>query len=256
MNEQPEQTTEPKPDQLAAPPAGGPALPDAAVRAERQLARLRFDLHDGPQQDVAMLGEDLRMFRGQLEQVLDGNPLSRRLIGRLDDLQARLVALDGDLRRISSLLESPFLQADSLFAAVEQLAESFRARTEVRPEVSWSGDFELLSDSQQITLLALIREALNNIREHSDAQQVWIELAVDGVEARVTVGDDGRGFDPETELVRAARDGHLGIVGMHERVQMLGGSTRIDSRPGGPTIIQARLPAGEMRWVDEGAGAA
>ena len=62
-----------------------------------------------------------------------------------------------------------------------------------------------------------------------------------GVDAKVH--DDGRGFEPESTLVRAARDGHLGLVGMHERVRMLGGHTQIDSRPGGPTTISASLPA-------------
>jgi nitrate/nitrite-specific signal transduction histidine kinase len=54
---------------------------------------------------------------------------------------------------------------------------------------------------------------------------------------------DGRGFDPETALVHAARSGHLGLVGMYERVRMLGGVTAIDSRPGGPTVISVSLPA-------------
>jgi signal transduction histidine kinase len=56
------------------------------------------------------------------------------------------------------------------------------------------------------------------------------------------VTDDGQGFDPETALVKAAREGHLGLVGMHERVRMLGGCTQIDSRPGGPTVISVSLP--------------
>jgi signal transduction histidine kinase len=58
----------------------------------------------------------------------------------------------------------------------------------------------------------------------------------------VEVSDDGGGFDPQSTLVRAARAGRLGLVGMHERVRMLGGSTRIDSKPGGPTVISADLP--------------
>jgi signal transduction histidine kinase len=56
------------------------------------------------------------------------------------------------------------------------------------------------------------------------------------------VTDDGSGFEPESALIKAAREGHLGLVGMHERVRMLGGSTRIDSRPGGPTVISVSLP--------------
>jgi signal transduction histidine kinase len=43
-------------------------------------------------------------------------------------------------------------------------------------------------------------------------------------------------------MAEAARDGHLGLVGMHERVRMLGGDTRIDSRPGGPTVVSVTLP--------------
>lgn len=219
------------------------------ARAVRQLARLRFDLHDGPQQDIILLAEDLRMFQSQLELVLSGHPLARRLTGHLEDLQARLVALDGDLRRITALLESPFLQEHSFVRAIDELVEAFARRTEIEPELEVLGDFDRLSDSQQITLLALVREALNNIREHSDARSVWIRLDAESDEVRATVRDDGSGFEPESALLRAARDGHLGLVGMHERVQMLGGNTRIDSRPGGPTIISVRLPAKEMPGV-------
>jgi signal transduction histidine kinase len=219
--------------------------PEAGARAMRQLARLRFDLHDGPQQDVVLLAEDMRMLQGQLEQVLAGHPLQARVTGHLEDLQARLVALDGDLRRISSLLESPFLPDRSFAEALDELLAAFTARTDLRPSTTLTGEFDSLTDSQQITLLALVREALSNIREHSGARHVTVNVERDGDQVEATVVDDGHGFDPETALVKAAREGHLGLVGMHERVQMLGGTTRIDSRPGGPTIISARLPASE-----------
>jgi signal transduction histidine kinase len=232
---------------------GSSGSAERAARAVRQLARLRFDLHDGPQQDLALLAEDLRMFGSQLDRALQGHAYKDRLVGHLDDLQARLVALDGDLRRITSMLESPFLQDDTFESALLQLVEAFKSRTELEPEVDIRGDFGMLSDSQQITLLALVREALNNIREHSDADRVWVEIVTAEGIVEVVIGDNGSGFEPEAALVRAAREGHLGIVGMHERVQMLGGSTKIDSKPGGPTIISARLPAGKMRWIKNGA---
>jgi signal transduction histidine kinase len=203
---------------------------------------LRYDLHDGPQQDVLLLAEDLRLFATQLGNVLDGHRHRARLLGRLEDLEARLVALDGDLRRISSALQSPFLQQRSLPEAVAELTAAFEERTSIRPAVTLSGDLTGLTDSQNITLLGLIREALSNIREHSDAAHVTVELSADGEGVRAKVTDDGRGFDPEASLVRAAREGHLGLVGMHERVRMLGGATRIESRAGGPTIISVVLP--------------
>jgi signal transduction histidine kinase len=210
---------------------------------DRRLARVRFDLHDGPQQDVHLLAVDLRLFREQLRLVIAEDPDADRVLGRLDDLDAQLVALDGDLRRLSSAVQSPFLQPGSLPDVLEQITDAFAARTGVAPQTQLSGDLGHLTDSQQITLLALIREALSNIREHSDARTVTIAISSGprGVHAQVT--DDGHGFEPQTALVRAARGGRLGLVGMHERVRLLGGKTQIDSRPGGPTVISATLPA-------------
>jgi signal transduction histidine kinase len=212
--------------------------------AERRLARLRFDLHDGPQQDLMLLAEDVRLFRSQLATVLAGHEMRDRMVGRVDDVEARLVALDADLRRLSSALQSPFLPT-SLPDALKQLTDDFSARTGVEPQLTLEGESTQLTDSQQITLLGLIREALSNIREHSGAKHVSITVAVDGNAVEASVVDDGRGFEPETTLVEAARQGHLGLVSMHERVRLLGGHTRIDSRPGGPTVISAVLPSGK-----------
>lgn len=216
---------------------------EVVAATERRLTRLRFDLHDGPQQDLMLLADDLRLLRSQLGSVMEGHGMRDRMVGRLDDLQARLVALDGDLRRISSSLASPFLQREALPDALAQLTDAFSSRTGIEPEVSLRGDLTKLTDSQQITLLGLIRESLSNVREHSDANHVTVSISANSKGVEATVTDDGRGFEPEATLVRAARDGHLGLVGMHERVRLLGGRTEIDSRPGGPTVISANLPA-------------
>ena len=215
---------------------------DQAGAAERRLARVRFDLHDGPQQDLMLLAEDLRLFRSQLDSLLTLDESRGCVMGRFDDLEARLIAVDGDLRRISVFAESPFLQDESFPDALAQLTDAFARQTGIQPQIDLQGDFDDLTDSQHITLLGLIREALGNVRQHADAEHVTISLSssVNGVEATVT--DDGRGFEPDTMLVEAARQGHLGLVGMHERARMLGGATRIDSRLGGPTVILVSLP--------------
>jgi signal transduction histidine kinase len=122
------------------------------------------------------------------------------------------------------------------------VSEAFGSRTGVEPEIKLSGSLVKLTDSQQITLLALIREALSNIRKHSGARNVTITIESSSQGIRAEITDDGNGFDPETTLVRAAQAGRLGLVGMHERVRMLGGRTQIESRPGGPTVISASLP--------------
>jgi signal transduction histidine kinase len=217
-------------------------LVDPMTAVERRLARLRFDLHDGPQQDIHLLAQDLQLFRDQLRPMIAGDADESRALGRLDDLEAQLVALDGDLRQLATTVQSPFQAPDSLGDGLRQLTEAFAQRTGVVPRTHLRGSLTNLTDSQQIALLSLIREALSNIRKHSDADRV--EIAIDaGTEGvRVEITDDGGGFDPEPARAQAARAGRLGLVGMRERVRMLGGSTRIESRPGGPTVISASLP--------------
>jgi signal transduction histidine kinase len=220
--------------------AGGAEAVSSAL--ERRLDRLRFDLHDGPLQDVHLLAIDLGLFREQLLPSLETDPNRDRLVGRLEDLAAQLAALDGDLRRLVATVESPFHPSGAMPDAVAELARAFADRTGIQPRTEIGGDFSALSDSQQIALLAVIREALSNIRQHSEASSVTISVASHerGVDAEVI--DDGRGFDPETTRPAAAEGGHLGLLGMSERVRMLGGETRIDSRPGGPTVISIKLP--------------
>jgi signal transduction histidine kinase len=222
--------------------------------SERKLTRLGFDLHDGPIQEVAVLADDLRLFRDQLEVVLASAPQRKLVHGRLEDLDAQLVALDSELRRISNEVHAASVLLNRPFSgALEELTRTFEARTGVRPRVALEGDMTLLSGSQQIALLNVIHEALTNIREHSDATRVAITVSASeaGIEAHVT--DNGRGFDVESTLVRAARKGRLGLIAMHERVRLLGGQCRIESRPGGPTAISVALE----RWeplVDGAAG--
>jgi len=214
--------------------------------SERKLTRLGFDLHDGPLQEVAVLADDLRLFRDQLEAVLASAPQRKIVRGRLEDLDAQLVALDSELRRISNEVHTATVLLNRPFGAVvEELSRAFHARTNVRPRVVLEGDMSLLSGSQQIALLNVVHEALANIREHSNATRagVTISVSAQGIEAQIT--DNGRGFDVEPTLVRAARKGHLGLVAMHERVRLLGGQCRIDSRPGGPTTINVALE----RWA-------
>jgi two-component sensor histidine kinase len=217
------------------------ALDDGGA-AGRRLARMRFDLHDGPQQDVILLAEDLRLFRSQLESVLEKNRRRERLLGRVDDLEARLIALDGDLRRLSVSAESPFLHSASLRDTLREIVDAFARRTGIDAQLRFEGEIMALTDSQHIAVVGLINESLSNVREHSGAKQVSILIADAAEGLHATVTDRGCGFDPEATLVKAAREGRLGLVGMHERVRLLGGRAEIDSRPGGPTVISLTLP--------------
>jgi signal transduction histidine kinase len=217
----------------------------ALVQAsERRLTRLGFDLHDGPLQELLLVGEDLALFREQLAIVLEGRRGKELLGGRLDDLDARLVALERGLRRISTSVHAGVLVSRPFPDAVEDLIAPFHARTGIEPLLTLQGDLEGISPSQRVALLSVVGEALNNIREHSGAEGVEITIVQDEDGVRGLVRDDGRGFDVEAELLRAARRGHMGLAGVYERVRLLGGHCRVESRDGGPSEIAVALP----RW--------
>ena len=210
--------------------------------AQRRLARLRFDLHDGPQQDLHLLAQDLALFRRQLEPLLEGHRDRARALGRLDDLQAQLVALDRELRRLSAASQEPLpLGVGEVLA---ELASSFADRTGVVPAVELSGDLEELTDSQQLAVLSVAREALSNVRKHAHPEHVDVTVSAGEGGIMLRVHDDGAGFDVDAVPARAAAEGHLGLVGMRERVEMLSGRFDVESRPGGPTIVSMTLP----RW--------
>jgi signal transduction histidine kinase len=211
---------------------------------DRRLTRLGLDVHDGPLQDLAALGQDLAMFRKQLQRTLDGHDREELVLGRIDDLEAQLVAVDADLRRLAVSLQSPFMTHTDLLRALRETVEAFSISSGITPDLQVAGDLTIVSESQQMALLAIVREALSNIREHTSASEVMIRLVADTEGVRAQVRDNGDGFDVESTLLQAARDGHLGLVGMNERVRLLDGSSRVDSRPGGPTTIAIELP----RW--------
>jgi signal transduction histidine kinase len=212
--------------------------------SERRLVRLGFDLHDGPMQDIAALAHDLRFFRTQLAPYLEHAAEGNLLLGRVDDLEARLVTLDRDLRDLARSLDAPALSQMRFRDALAHVIGQFERKSGVQVERSETGDFSDLTSSQRIALLRVVQEALNNVHEHSQARRAKVTVNAGRAGLSAEIYDKGVGFDVEERLVQAAKAGHLGLVGMSERVRLLGGKLEIDSKPGGPTRVFARIP----RW--------
>lgn len=209
--------------------------------SERRIARLAFDLHDGPLQTVAALAADVRHFRAHLGGVvLDHH--RQRVLGCVDDLEARLVALDEELRELlhdqgSSLTASrPFV--DILREEVAAHDLHVAAPTELVLE----GEFGNLTGSQGIVLVRFVQEALANVRAHSGAETVEVSVRGHDGYVEASVVDDGRGFEVEPTLARATKDRRFGLIGMRERARFIGGDLSLDSRKGGPTALSLVVP--------------
>jgi signal transduction histidine kinase len=210
--------------------------------SERRLLRVGFDLHDGPLQDIAAFASDLRLAREQLSETLTGRVRSI-LLGRFDDLDGRLSEIDKTLRELSQSLESSSVGTASLPDTLHRELASFERRGDIDIGLEISGSFDAISASQRIALFRIAQEGLANVREHSAATKVSVKLEQlrDGV--RLTIADDGDGFDVSHTVVAAARRGRLGLVGMSERVRLLGGSFSLTSSFGQGTKVIATLPS-------------
>jgi signal transduction histidine kinase len=203
--------------------------------AERRLVRLGFDIHDGPVQDVAALLADLRLVKERLGDIAPA-------AAALGDLETRLRVLHQELRDLAQSLESRALVDRDLREVLESDAAAFRRRCDTDLELQITGDLEELTASQRTATARIAQEALSNIREHSRASRARLRVHADDREISISVWDDGVGFGARRS--RASQQGRLGLVGMRERTRLLHGSLLVESRPGGPTAIEARLP----RW--------
>ena len=219
--------------------------------SERGLERLGLDLHDRPVQDIACLGEDLRLFKDQLASVLAGRPHADVMIGRTEDLQARLELIHSQLREMSHGLVAPMGLQRPLPAMLESEAAAFRTLTDIDLELHLEGDLEILSASQRIAILRIVQEALSNVREHGGASFARVTVRGMSTHLEAEIENDGRGFDVARTMADAARRGRLGLVGMTERARLLGGKCEICSAPGRNTRVRVNLP----RWSEAGAEA-
>lgn len=212
------------------------------VRAgEQRLMRIGFDLHDGPIQDVLALGAEVSLLRDQVYPfVADSH--RERAAGRFDDILARVSELDRQLRELSRSLESRSIITRPLGEILHRDVDAFVERTGIETRLEIRGDPESLTSAQRIAVYRAIQESLSNIREHSGASTVEIRLRMRRASIEVRITDDGHGFEVGRALARAAQRGRLGIVGIGERVRMLGGTFELDSAPGGPTMLTFALP--------------
>ena len=223
---------------VAEPPPIGEEI-DALEAARRRLRRIALDLHDGPAQDVAALSADAAILEAELQGELSPER-AEAVRGLAGEIRIRLGGLARQIRELSEVLEPRSMLREPLDRVLGREAASFARRTGVVPTLEVEDDFGVLTASQQIALTSIAREALANAAKHAGATSVHVSARVTPRVVTLVVTDDGRGFDLAQD--RGARRG--GLAGMHERIELLGGTLTLDSRRGGPTRVEAVVP----RW--------
>lgn len=165
----------------------------------------------------------------------------------LEESIALLQRAGAQVRSLALELRPAMLETGGLEGALRWLAEQHQQRTGIVTEVV--GHVTDVSGDLAIACFRVAQEALTNAVRHARARHVWIELSQHDGSVELVVRDDGVGFDVGRTLERAASGGNLGLLGMRERVEILGGSLKIDSRVGQGTRICVALPLAESSPV-------
>jgi signal transduction histidine kinase len=205
---------------------------------EEERKRISRELHDEIAQTLTGINVRLAGLR------VDARVGTRDLQEKIASTQ-QLVEKSVDIvHRFARELRPTVLDDLGLIPALHSFMGSFAARTGVRARLKVFAGVEALDTAKRTVLFRVAQEALTNVARHAQAGRVEVSIRKLADSVCMTIKDDGRSFQVE----RAARTGgnrHLGLLGMRERLEMVGGSFGVASAPGTGTTIEARLPRGK-----------
>jgi signal transduction histidine kinase len=224
------------------------------MRAEGALRASREQLQDYSRGVVAALENERRSIARELHdesgQVLTSLKVGLALlqkdpecpasfVERLEHLKQTTDGVMDGLRRLAMDLRPGALDRAGLVPAVQQYLNSFMQQAGLHVEFAHVGlgDARLPAEVE-INFYRMVQEALTNIARHADARNVGVVLERREERLLLIVEDDGVGFD----LSRALQKGRLGLVGMRERAQMMGGDLTIETAPGQGTTVYVEVP--------------
>ncbi|AXQ50022.1 PAS domain S-box protein [Stenotrophomonas rhizophila] len=217
----------------------------ALAQSQEQLRELSAHLESVREEEKARIAREVHDELGQMLTVLklevsmcelafaDLDPGLHERLGSMKRLIAQLFQL---VRDVATALRPPILDA-GIASAIEWQARRFEARTQIPCLVQVPDNLPALSDAKAIGLFRILQEALTNVMRHAQAHSVEIELVREDGQLRMTVSDDGTGFRRDQP-----RPASFGLVGVRERVLMLGGSMALDSEPGEGTSLSVTIP--------------
>lgn len=205
-------------------------LVDVQEQERRALAR---ELHDEVGQALTAVKMDIGIaLRAEVE------PRVRSALEEARDLSENTLR---SVRDMSQLLHPSALDDFGLPATLTAYLRNFSHRTGIRAQLAETLEARLAPDIE-VCVYRIVQEALSNVARHSGATACTVSLNSGGGVLRLVIEDNGRGVDPGA--LRPTRGGGLGLIGMRERAQALGGTFTIRQRDGGGTIVAVTLPFG------------
>ncbi|MES0279066.1 MAG: PAS domain S-box protein [Dehalococcoidales bacterium] len=208
------------------------------IRAQEfERKRIARELHDDVSPTLLLLIQ-------RIDAITTSNRLnlSAHMKQKMEDLRCQSVEALESLRRIAQDLRPRILDDLGLIPALEWMADSLIKNHGIEAQIEVSGQQRDLPSEVQLLLFRIAQEALNNIRRHTNASMALVTVEFGDDETLLSISDNGKGFEPPERMSDMAGSGKLGLAGMQERAQLLGGRINISSQPGKGTTVTVHVP--------------
>ena len=211
-------------------------LKQATLAQEEERKRISHELHDDTIQALVVLSRQLDSLASKKQGISEDDR------AQLEKLWQQTDSILKGVRRLSQDLRPAALDKLGLLPALEWLASNVSEHSGIKTEVRVTGDEHYLPEEVAIAMFRITQEALRNIWRHSGATHASINIEFSDAAIKITITDNGKGFNVPEKIGDMARDGKLGLTGMQERAQLVGGTLIVDSDHDRGTIITVQIP--------------
>jgi signal transduction histidine kinase len=200
---------------------------------EEERTRLARELHDDTIQAVIALKQ-----RVQLAQKLVTEPNAKESLKSLEELAEQTIE---NLRRLTRALRPIYLEDLGLVTALEMLVREVGQANKLQVEFFKSGQERRLAREVELSLYRIAQEALNNVAKHSNATRAEVKITYGASEIQMKVSDNGKGLSVPNSPAEFALKGHFGLLGIQERVDLIGARLEIQSALGKGANLTVKL---------------
>ena len=208
---------------------------------EDERKRIARELHDDSIQSLIILSRSV-------DELISSQSKRSKMIRPLEDIRAEVDKIISQVRRFTQDLRPPTLDYLGLMPAVRELITQFEHQSSIKTELKISGEEKHFAPEAEMLVYRIIQEALNNVWRHSAAMTVFVSIDFGKESVTIEIKDDGKGF-VIGENLRFVEAGKIGLAGMQERAELLGGHLSIQSNVGRGTLVLLLVPY--ERWKKE-----
>jgi signal transduction histidine kinase len=203
---------------------------------EQERKHLARELHDQVIQDL--LGVNY-----QLEDLALTQLDTEDLTAELDDIRHSIRMMVADLRRICGSLRPPTIDSLGLGAALQSYTRDWSERTHIEVMLDLDQNLGRLPEAIELSIFRIVQEGLSNVRKHAEASKVKVSLTHTSPRMlMIAIADNGQGVDEHFDLSALSSEGHYGLLGISERVALMGGRLKLHNQPNGGLLMQVEIP--------------